>query len=158
MSKLHLNGEPPYNDRSIINPPLRYENFRTSRYKLMTVAHYISYSNWETLVAHPAINYSLRGTMSFDLDKQGRVTFYMDDLFSQAIEDVEVDRIRECLNPHCRKVFWAGRSNLVCCTHKCAHAYRNQRYRARYRDPQDDYKKRKQDATERHRNKTREKE
>lgn len=76
---------------------------------------------------------------------------------TKAVHGIEAERIRICRNKNCRRIFWAGRisksgsdqNNQICCTPQCAHAYRNQRYRTRYKDSRDDYKSRKIDATER---------
>lgn len=76
---------------------------------------------------------------------------------TKAVHGVEAERIRICGNKNCRSFFWAGRisksgsnqNNQVCCTPQCAHAYRNQRYRAKYKDPKDKYKSKKLSANER---------
>ena len=76
---------------------------------------------------------------------------------TKAVHGVEAERIRICRNKNCRSFFWAGRisksgsnqNNQVCCTPQCAHAYRNQRYRAKYKDPKDKYKSKKLAANER---------
>ncbi len=74
----------------------------------------------------------------------------------EALNGVEVDRIRMCGNKNCRRVFWAGRiakpgsskNNQLCCSPECSHAARNQRLRARYKDPRDDFASRKLTANE----------
>jgi hypothetical protein len=52
--------------------------------------------------------------------------------FAEAIDGVEASRIRECAI--CRRIFWAGRKTQQCCSTACAHALRNRRYRAKYKD------------------------
>jgi hypothetical protein len=47
----------------------------------------------------------------------------------EAIEGVEVFRIRECDGPACRRIFWAGRTDQSCCSSTCSSARRKQRYR-----------------------------
>lgn len=54
------------------------------------------------------------------------------DEFLRAIEDVEAKRLRLC--EICGRIFWAGRLDQQCCSSACAHALRNRRYRARYKD------------------------
>lgn len=74
----------------------------------------------------------------------------------EALTGVEVDRIRMCANKNCRRVFWAGRiakpgsvkNDQLCCSPACSHAARNQRHRARYGDPKDDFAARKLTANE----------
>jgi len=74
----------------------------------------------------------------------------------KALDLAEVDRIRICANKNCRRIFWAGRiakpgsekNDQVCCSPECSHASRNQRLRARYVDPKDDFAERKLTANE----------
>lgn len=65
------------------------------------------------------------------LDKDGLIQFE-GDVFTQAVEGVEASRIRECAI--CKRIYWAGRITQQCCSTACAHALRNRRYRARYKD------------------------
>jgi hypothetical protein len=48
----------------------------------------------------------------------------------QALEGIEVSRIRECAI--CHQIFWAQRADQPCCTRRCAHILRTRRWRKRY--------------------------
>ena len=52
----------------------------------------------------------------------------------EALQGVEADRIRECRNSACRRIFWAGRLDQPCCSKKCANARRVQKWRDKYQD------------------------
>lgn len=47
----------------------------------------------------------------------------------QALDGVEIWRIRECDRKECRRLFWAGRSDKLGCSEGCLKASRNERYR-----------------------------
>jgi hypothetical protein len=49
-----------------------------------------------------------------------------------SLEGVELRRLRRC--EICSRFFWAGKVTQRCCSSKCAHALRNRRYRARYKE------------------------
>jgi hypothetical protein len=49
-----------------------------------------------------------------------------------ALRRVETDRIRECQNLACRRLYWAGRTDQPCCSKRCANARRVQLWRAEY--------------------------
>lgn len=55
------------------------------------------------------------------------------DLFTEAMDetDVEAARIREC--EACQKIFWAGRTTQKGCSPRCGDIIRKRRYRERYR-------------------------
>jgi hypothetical protein len=63
--------------------------------------------------------------------QHGRISFEPTPL-AVAIENIEVDRIRECENINFKRVFWAGRSDQPCCSKNCANAHRVQKWRDRY--------------------------
>lgn len=65
------------------------------------------------------------------LDDQGLISI-IQAKFINAIDGVEAARIREC--EICKRIFWAGRKTQQACSPACAHALRNRRYRARYKD------------------------
>jgi hypothetical protein len=48
----------------------------------------------------------------------------------QALEGVEVSRIREC--EVCHQIFWAQRTDQHCCGRRCAHVLRTRRWREEY--------------------------
>lgn len=48
----------------------------------------------------------------------------------QALEGVEVSRIRECAR--CHQIFWAQRTDQLCCGRRCAHILRTRRWRQAY--------------------------
>jgi hypothetical protein len=51
------------------------------------------------------------------------------DLFFEAINGVEIKRIRQC--PVCTSIFWAGRITQQCCTPRCSNIFRVRRHRFR---------------------------
>lgn len=71
----------------------------------------------------------LNAHLSLDINGFINIT---NDPFAQAIEDIDVTRIRKCAI--CFKFFWAGRITQQGCSVACAHALRNRRYRAKYKD------------------------
>ena len=99
------------------------------------------------------VGYSLHARAYIDSD--GRFRSKLAPIM-EALDGVEVDRIRVCHNKNCRQIFWAGRvakpgsakNDQVCCSPECSHAARNQRLRARYVDPSDDFAARKLTANE----------
>ena len=62
------------------------------------------------------------------VNKEGRFQFSPDPIF-QAMENVEVARIRECI---CGRFFWAARKDQPCCSKTCANRRRVNRWRERY--------------------------
>jgi hypothetical protein len=67
------------------------------------------------------------------LDSNKRIELLTNPLVD-ALKGVDGKRVRECKNDKCRVVFWARRFDQVCCSRKCAHILRSQRYRDRYAD------------------------
>jgi hypothetical protein len=72
----------------------------------------------------------LPGSAYIKLNLMGIVTVSRD-LFSDAVDEVEARRIREC--DACNRIFWAGRIDQECCSVKCNHKRHSRRTRARYR-------------------------
>ena len=64
-----------------------------------------------------------------EIDKTGRFHLELTPLL-RAIDGAEVGRIRVCRI--CRNLFWAGRTDQVCCSGKCAGANRTRKWRERY--------------------------
>lgn len=52
------------------------------------------------------------------------------DGFTEAIKDIDAWRVRECAR--CKRIFWAGRSDMWSCSTACAHALRSKRWRDNY--------------------------
>jgi hypothetical protein len=128
----------------------RYNFVRDAREALQQIVHLSSLSAEQRGVEswfNPLLLSSYLPRAPIHINEEGIITVKKD-AFLEAIDEVEVARIRECQNKNCGRLFWAGRINQPCCSPECAHAYRNQRYRARYRDPEDAYKTRKLSATE----------
>jgi hypothetical protein len=104
-----------------------YHQISESRDKLRTILKGVAESEsgaWlrfkdETIITIDA---------SLFVDDRGIVRLAKDQL-TEAIEGVEVARIRECAI--CRHLFWAGRNDALCCSTACHNAHRNRRYRAR---------------------------
>jgi hypothetical protein len=64
------------------------------------------------------------------LDAQAGITLQSSDLFN-VIEGIDATRVRQC--PQCGLLFWAGRIDQPACSKKCVNAWRNKRWRARYK-------------------------
>jgi hypothetical protein len=75
--------------------------------------------------------YSIGSSAEVEIDSQGIIQITNDE-FAAAVDEVEATRIREC--EICKRTFWAGRITQHACSTACAHALRNRRYRARYRE------------------------
>ena len=102
-----------------------YNNFVNSRENLRLIARsreLIGRHNW---------NLSIKGGTTASLDKQGTIQVEMDS-FSNAINQTDAARIRECLN--CRYIFWAGKRNQNCCSDRCANNNRVRKWREKYPD------------------------
>ena len=66
-----------------------------------------------------------------EVGKDGRLEFLKGPTL-QALEEVEADRIRQCLV--CEKIFWAGRKDKKCCGPRCLKAWHTRRWRGKYLD------------------------
>jgi hypothetical protein len=73
------------------------------------------------------------GLIGIRVNEKGEVGLVPSPVF-EALQGVEADRIRECENVKCRRIFWAARSDQPCCSKKCANARRVQRWRDKYQD------------------------
>jgi hypothetical protein len=71
----------------------------------------------------------LPGSAYIRLNPTGIITVSRD-LFSDAVDEVEASRIREC--DACNRIFWAGRIDQKCCSVKCNHKRHSRRTRVRY--------------------------
>lgn len=134
----------------------RYEDFRESRLKLHSLAQLnTAVFEKESEGKNSEFEYDpewlstkkFKSTVTLVKDRDGLID-WVEDFFTSATRGAELERIRLCANRNCRRVFYVGRTNMVCCSRSCDHALRNQRYRARYRDPKDSYKMRKLDSKE----------
>lgn len=105
----------------------RCRQLKTIRSILYTVARLHS-NNQLSTTSVPVAPY-LENLVSVKTDAGGNLRIQHDPLL-QALEGVEVSRIREC--PICGALYWAGRLNQPACTGKCAHVLRQRRYRENY--------------------------
>ena len=64
-------------------------------------------------------------------DQEGKLRIKHHPLL-QALEGVEVSRIRECAR--CDQIFWAQRTDQLCCGRRCAHILRTRRWRQGYEE------------------------
>lgn len=73
-----------------------------------------------------------------EIDRQGMLRD-VKTLFFRVIadEDVEARRIGEC--PICKRIFWAGRLTMKCCSTRCANTFRVHRHRYRTAEEKVDY-------------------
>lgn len=60
----------------------------------------------------------LLGSVRFKVDENGTINSELDE-FSKAINEVDIRRVRECLNVKCLRIFWAGRIDKFCCSSEC---------------------------------------
>ena len=106
----------------------RCRQLKTIRSILYTIARLHS-NNPLTTTSVPVAPY-LENLVSVKTDAEGNLRIQHDPLL-QALEGVEVRRIREC--PICGELYWAGRIDKPTCKVKCAHVLRERRYRENYR-------------------------
>lgn len=115
-------------EAAMVEAVVRYLFVQESRDKLRLISRI---ANAENPQENLALASQLRSSAQIMIDDNGEL--YIDkDMFASAIDGVEAKRIREC--EICRRIFWAGRIDQPSCSTACAHALRNRRYRARYKD------------------------
>jgi predicted house-cleaning noncanonical NTP pyrophosphatase (MazG superfamily) len=110
-----------------------YENFRWLRETLRRIARI----GFEAPQIGPddAPRYRIEetipvaGTMS--LDTQGLLDVNLHP-FYKGLDGIEATRIRECQNPKCKHLFWAGRLDKAGCSDRCLQALRDRRWRENY--------------------------
>lgn len=105
-----------------------YSFIREAREKLQSLTRMINKPG--SLAAHIAdLMNPIRtsGTISLDKDRRIKIS---NDRFAEAVEDVEVDRLRTC--PECKRIFWAGRITQTCCSKPCGNKMRVRRWRENY--------------------------
>jgi hypothetical protein len=111
------------------DPPLqayrRAHFIKQVRNVLRTLARYGRSPTTESL----PIGAYLESLVFAKIDNKGRLHVEHTRLL-RAIEGVEINRIRLC--KICRKIFWAGRADKDCCSHKCAGVSRTRKWRERY--------------------------
>jgi hypothetical protein len=115
-------------DDALVEAIVRYTFVRESRDKLRLISRIANAENPQENLALAA---QLRSYAQIMIDDSGEL-YLAKDKFASAIDGVEAKRIREC--EICRRIFWAGRIDQPSCSTACAHALRNRRYRARYKD------------------------
>ena len=106
----------------------RYTFVRESREKLRLISRL---ANVENSQGGFFLAVQLKSSAEILIDDRGEL-YIAKDRFASAIDGVEAKRIRECAV--CYRIFWAGRIDQPSCSTACAHALRNRRYRARYKD------------------------
>lgn len=99
---------------------------KTIRSILYTIARL--HSNNQLPAASVPVAPYLANLVSVKTDAIGNLRIQHDPLL-QALEGVEVSRIREC--PICGALYWAGRLDKPACD-KCTHVLRQRRYRENY--------------------------
>ena len=70
------------------------------------------------------------GKTAYVFDPDGKLRVELDEI-SRALEGVDATRIREC--EVCRRIFWAGRIDMVCCSHRCGNVRTNRLHRAKHK-------------------------
>ena len=74
--------------------------------------------------------YTIPTSLTLETDESGCIHYSSSPLL-EALNGVEAGRIREC--QICRKIFWAGRIDKLCCSKGCGKALRNRRWRNKYK-------------------------
>ena len=102
--------------------------YRTNLEKVMKIAEL---KPTDRLSFSPVL-YRIVISQEYSVDEQGKF-IQLDNQFTDALEDEQVDvtRIRTCSN--CKRVFWAGRKDQKCCTRACNHIRHSKRTRDKYR-------------------------
>jgi len=108
----------------------RYIRLREYRINLTKVMEIVALAPADRLNFSQVL-YPIVISQEYSVDDQGRFV-QRSNPFTDAFEDdnVDVTRIRTCDN--CKKIFWAGRKDQVCCTPACNHARHSRLTRQRY--------------------------
>ena len=128
-------------------PPLTQRYLRLDRDRLVKQDLWESNERYESLQAALSVFRAIArrkgaltikltnsaGLVGLRVDERGEVRLVPSQVF-EAFQGVEADRIRECENLKCRRIFWAARSDQPCCSKKCANVRRVQRWRDKYQD------------------------
>lgn len=96
----------------------RYEDFVENRHLLKGMINYFSSSSNEF---SRQMGYLLQPKTRINIDENGRIHFSSDE-FIEALEGVEISRIRFCEN--CSRLFWQGRTTQKGCNKSCANNIR----------------------------------
>jgi hypothetical protein len=106
----------------------RLREYRTNLHKVMRIAEL----NPTDRLTSSEILDPIVITQEYSVDERGKFIQWGNP-FTDALEDddVEVTRIRSCDN--CKRVFWAGRRDQMCCTPACNHARHSKRTRKKHR-------------------------
>jgi hypothetical protein len=128
----------------------KYISLRENRMNLDKVMNIAALNPSDRLTYSPAL-YRIVISQEYSVDEQGRF-IQASNQFTDALQDdnVDVTRIRHCDN--CKKIFWAGRKDQMCCTPACNHARHSRLTRERY--AQGYYQGAKRETGKRPRNKT----
>ncbi len=113
----------------------RYDEFRETRKNLRELIH--TYQNTKRrkeesrkegiLFLNLFSTLSISSTLRFNVDEEGKIRI-SGDLLGEALEGVEVERLREC--EVCRRIFWAGRLDQHTDATPCRNILRKRRWRS----------------------------
>ena len=108
----------------------KYISLRENRMNLDKVMNIAALNPSDRLTFSPVL-YRIVISQEYSVDHQGRF-IQASNQFTDALQDdnVDVTRIRRCDN--CKKIFWAGRKDQMCCTPACNHARHSRLTRQRY--------------------------
>jgi hypothetical protein len=73
------------------------------------------------------------GLIRTRIDRENRIRFVVSSLLAD-LDGVNADRIRECENQDCRRLFWARRKDKHACSLACANVRRVRKWRAQYQE------------------------
>lgn len=116
-------GNPRLNRTNVVATGERYEQLQAAQQVLREIARVKSAQRIELT------NRAYLAGLNVGLD--GKIGVVLSPI-CEALQGVEANRIRECENPKCGRVFWAGRSDQPCCSKVCANARRVRRWREAY--------------------------
>jgi hypothetical protein len=108
----------------------KYISLREYRRNLDKVMNIAALNPSDRLTFSPVL-YRIVISQEYSVDHQGRF-IQLNNQFTDAFQDdnVDVTRIRRCDN--CKRIFWAGRKDQMCCTSACNHARHSRLTRQRY--------------------------
>jgi hypothetical protein len=115
----------------------RYANFARLRWNFRLLLRSINNRLSHDAALWKGVPLPAFGSTTFTVDERGTIHVARD-LLSEALDGIEAKRVGEC--EVCRLVFWAGRSDQICCSPKCANVYRVRRSRENKKESAEIYR------------------
>lgn len=122
-------AESPSDELNLVLMVIAYEGFRWLRETLKRIAQIgLELSNLDPDEAPRfRLNETIPAITWIGFDTEGRLDPYLHPFWS-GLRGIEAARIRECRNPKCKQLFWAGRSDQAGCSPVCSQAIRDRKY------------------------------